>query len=449
MRFSRRGAAITLAASVALLAFASPASAAPPANDDFANAEVVPAIGAAGLAGTTVEATSEAGEPAGIPTNPLNTVWYAWTPNTTEQVTIHTCGPSGGDTTLYAYTGAAVNALALVAFGENAGTFCAPFSANGSVVTFNATAGTTYRIRVDGFQAETPAFEITMRRRGDEFRDAIAIGPDGISAFPGTTVNRTGETGEPDSIQPGQPLNTQWYRWTPDASGPAVVNTCGPTTGDSVLHVFTGTSVNALTQVAANDDAGTACAPYGSLGSRVTFSATAGTIYRIRVDGFNTATPAFELTIRPPGPQGPEGPVGPEGPEGPQGTQGPEGPAGPAGTTGPSGPAGPQGAPGPQGPQGPAGAGLTGAKIKCKVIERGDSFKVRCKLVLPKARANRELRAKLTRGGEVYARSERVVDRKRVKLALVPTQKVEPGRYRVVIREPGGGALRLVLRIAD
>ena len=68
-----------------------------------------------------------------------------------------------------------------------------------------------------------------------------------------------------------------WYRWTAPASGLVTLSTEG-STFDTLLAVYTGNQLNALTQVAANDNNGT------SLRSLVQFTATAGTTYHIAVD---------------------------------------------------------------------------------------------------------------------------------------------------------------------
>ena len=53
---------------------------------------------------------------------------------------------------------------------------------------------------------------------------------------------------------------------------------------DTILAVYRGTSLTGLTAVAGNDDFG------GALTSRVTFSAVAGTTYRIAVAGYRNPT---------------------------------------------------------------------------------------------------------------------------------------------------------------
>jgi dipeptidyl aminopeptidase/acylaminoacyl peptidase len=65
-------------------------------------------------------------------------------------------------------------------------------------------------------------------------------------------------------------------------SGKVSFDTAGSTI-DTVMAVYTGTGVSALTAVAANDDADHAA---GVTTSRVTFEAAAGTVYYIAIDGW-------------------------------------------------------------------------------------------------------------------------------------------------------------------
>src|SRR5262249_36492299 len=67
---------------------------------------------------------------------------------------------------------------------------------------------------------------------------------------------------------------------------------------DTLLGVYTGTSVSALTLVTANDQDPTD--PLGGDTSRVKFDAVSEAVYAIAVDGFNGASGAIVLTITPP-----------------------------------------------------------------------------------------------------------------------------------------------------
>src|SRR5205814_7267214 len=95
-----------------------------------------------------------------------------------------------------------------------------------------------------------------------------------------SNVGATTETGEPYH---GGNIGgkTVWWTWTAPSAGSVTINTSG-SSFDTLLGVYTGTSVSGLTTVVSNDDIGG-----GVLQSRVTFNAVVGTTYRIAVDGYN------------------------------------------------------------------------------------------------------------------------------------------------------------------
>ncbi|MHB8651507.1 MAG: metallophosphoesterase family protein, partial [Gaiellaceae bacterium] len=72
-----------------------------------------------------------------------------------------------------------------------------------------------------------------------------------------------------------------WYRWTAPAAGTATFSTSG-SGFDTLLGVYTGSSVSALTLVGSNDDVSST-----DRTSAVTFPASAGITYMITVDGYN------------------------------------------------------------------------------------------------------------------------------------------------------------------
>jgi hypothetical protein len=96
----------------------------------------------------------------------------------------------------------------------------------------------------------------------------------------GTNVSATKESGEPDHASNGG-TRSVWYQWQAPNTGTAEFTTVG-SLFDTVLGVYTGTAVNSLTTIGTNDDV-----QAGTTTSKVTFQATAGTIYRIAVGGFN------------------------------------------------------------------------------------------------------------------------------------------------------------------
>jgi hypothetical protein len=104
----------------------------------------------------------------------------------------------------------------------------------------------------------------------------------------GTNKDATKEAGEPAHAGKTGGASV-WYRWTAPASGKATVSTCD-SDFDTLLGVYTGGAVNALTEVAANDDA---C----GLRSSVSFQAVQGATYRIAIDGLNAVIGTFELLV--------------------------------------------------------------------------------------------------------------------------------------------------------
>jgi alpha-tubulin suppressor-like RCC1 family protein len=123
----------------------------------------------------------------------------------------------------------------------------------------------------------------------DGFAAALPVAGANASVF-GTTVGATGETGEPNHAGNSGALNSVWCTWTAPATGTVTIDTTG-SSFNTTLGVYTGTSVAGLSQVAANDNIGP-----GNSQSRVSFAATAGTVYRIAIDGVS-ATGAYVLNI--------------------------------------------------------------------------------------------------------------------------------------------------------
>jgi hypothetical protein len=106
----------------------------------------------------------------------------------------------------------------------------------------------------------------------------------------GTNDQATKEAGEPNHA--GEPGGASiWYAWTAPAAGRTTVSTCASESVDTVLAVYTGASVNALSVVDANDNA---CGRQ----STVSFTAVAGTTYRIAIDGVAGDTGPVEVDLR-------------------------------------------------------------------------------------------------------------------------------------------------------
>jgi uncharacterized delta-60 repeat protein/uncharacterized repeat protein (TIGR01451 family) len=131
------------------LSIAATSAWAQPANDSFATAEVI--ANPSGFAvGTTIAATLEAGEPSILGNAGGQSIWYAWTAPADQTITFNTVG-STFDTLLAAYTGTNVEALVLMQANDNTP------GGHQSSITFDAVAGTTYYVAVDGYNAGSGA----------------------------------------------------------------------------------------------------------------------------------------------------------------------------------------------------------------------------------------------------------------------------------------------------
>jgi hypothetical protein len=126
----------------------------------------------------------------------------------------------------------------------------------------------------------------------DNFTNAtLLVTTTNISVL-GTNLLATKEVGEPKhaGVTGGHSL---WWKWTAPANGSVVINTDN-STFNTVLGVYTGTSVSNLTQIAADDDENTA---RGQLTSQVHFLVTTGTEYEIAVDGKAGASGIVQLNL--------------------------------------------------------------------------------------------------------------------------------------------------------
>lgn len=120
---------------------------------------------------------------------------------------------------------------------------------------------------------------------------AAAQGLSGSSAsVSGANVNATEETGEPNHAG-NAGGHSVWYFWTAPSSRTVTVDTVG-SSFNTLLAVYTGSSVSSLTTVASNDDISSTINQ-----SRVAFAPVAGTTYRIAVDGKSGATGNIVFTL--------------------------------------------------------------------------------------------------------------------------------------------------------
>lgn len=125
----------------------------------------------------------------------------------------------------------------------------------------------------------------------DNFAAATEIAGSYATSDDVSLLNYTAEAGEP-GLNYGDPGagKTAWWKWVATEDGFCTVDTLTValefSIRDSLVGVYTGTQVNALTTVALNDDHWTNLNGASHRGGSCTFYATKNTTYHIAVDGY-------------------------------------------------------------------------------------------------------------------------------------------------------------------
>src|SRR5205085_476010 len=96
----------------------------------------------------------------------------------------------------------------------------------------------------------------------------------------GSNRGATAEPGEPSNGFAA--TNSVWYRWTSPTNGPVTFSTEG-SSFDTILCVYTGSSVTSLSAVGCDDNSAS------NNTSRISFDAASGVTYRVSVRGANNA----------------------------------------------------------------------------------------------------------------------------------------------------------------
>lgn len=257
-----------------------------PSNDNFANATVITALPFSDSVDIT-DATIETGERApscAFDSSSHRTVWYAFTPTATGQVSISVNAPFS--TVVAVDTGVSPGVLGEV--------ICrSPF---GGISTFVAQAGTTYYFQVDGMFGGSGFLDFRLDAieslSNDNFADATSIPalPFSDTADLTSASLEAGEPTTPSCARPFGPLTSSvWYRFTPAQTGSISGNAFSGFS--SVVAAYTGTSVASLTEVGC-----------GVFGNRSTFRAVANTTYYFQVGGLfgQSGSLEFRLDVTPP-----------------------------------------------------------------------------------------------------------------------------------------------------
>jgi RHS repeat-associated protein len=142
-------------------------------------------------------------------------------------------------------------------------------------------------IRASSFKV-TEYSTSTSPPASDNFSGSLAL-PGASGNLVDTNTGATKEVGEPDHGGDAGGKSV-WWHWVATGNGTMTIDTLG-SDFDTMLGVYTGSSVNALTTIAENDDA----VPGSVSASAVSFSAVSGQTYHVYVDGYDGDSGSINL----------------------------------------------------------------------------------------------------------------------------------------------------------
>jgi len=298
-----------------------PGGAGGPANDACGNATTLSAYGSSAFntAGATTDGPTETLCNGSGSAQVYNDIWYTYTACVTGSHTLSTCG-ANFDTRIAVYPAACPGATLNTAIACNDDSALCGTNSLQSSVSFNATSGTTYRIRLGAFTNNTTvgggvgSGNLVLAgptcgpadANGNLCANAVVIS--GYGAFPVTTTGAStdgpAEAGICNFFNHPQLDNDVWRRWTSCVAGAVTFSTCNAANFDTELALYGGTCPSATGSVLACNDDAAGCAANSS---SMTFTVAANTTYLIRVGGWNGASGTATLTLSgpacpPPGP---------------------------------------------------------------------------------------------------------------------------------------------------
>ena len=225
-------------------------------NDDFSGALLLdPVLGS--VSGDNIGAGKQPGEPDHAGNAGGASVWFQYqAPANVRGQLVLTTEFSDIDTLLAVYTGDSISSLVEIAANDDQ----APGSGLSSL-SFAITPGENYFIALDGAArggaaAETGFYQLNftqdLQLANDDFRDAVELtGSQGsVTQTVLFSANPTREMGEP--AHGGGLGGSTWYRWVAPASGVYRFTVGSGVSGQPVVAVYLGDTVESLIEVAAN-----------------------------------------------------------------------------------------------------------------------------------------------------------------------------------------------------
>ncbi len=242
-----------------------------PSNDDCMNAIDVHA--GVPYLGSTEGATGE--DTSGCSSSDDKDIWHIFTPAQSGLVVISLRG-SSFDTTLAIYD--QCGGTELICNDDSEGT-------TQSQITISVDAGTSYLIRIAGYNHRMGDYTLTINYISSPENDDCANAIEVVAGFPyfGSNIGATGESTSNCSSSDDKDV---WHIFTPTQSGIATISLIG-SSFDTILAVYdqcSGTELNC------NDNAGDAQ-------SEIVMQLEAGTPYLLRIAGDNHQTGDYILNI--------------------------------------------------------------------------------------------------------------------------------------------------------
>ena len=254
-----------------------------PANDDFSNRTVLTGKNLM-VTGSNVGASQESGEPNPTGAAAGQSVWWSWT------------APANGILQIYAwasfyplieiYTGSTLSSLTIITYDFGS-------------TTFQVTAGTTYQIKLDGYQYDYPtsgtiefSFNFIPAPPNDDFANRTVLNGSNVSTN-GNNSAASWEDGEPYDTYyyDDYGYKSVWFSWTAPSPGLYTVSVSSGSVSYPILAVYTGTQLSTLSTVTdiVGDDR---CAAD-------TINAATGQTYQIEIDDNDGNGGNYSLRIAP------------------------------------------------------------------------------------------------------------------------------------------------------
>ncbi|HYE62964.1 MAG TPA: hypothetical protein VD997_13290 [Phycisphaerales bacterium] len=249
--------------------------------------------------GSNTTANNEGGTSCGFQTG--KDVWFSFTPTCSDVYEFTTCG-SSFDPVLSLHSacpGTTANQLACNDDDFNA--HCASGNIRDSWFSAALTAGTTYYVRLSGYNGASGTWGMEVRRSvpNDNCASATPVA-DGVYTYNSCGATTDGPS-EPENCNFFSDPNISsdlWYRYTATVDGVATAALCGSSYDTDLAVYGASCPVAGGSVLTCNDDDGSVnCTTSSGLHSWTQWNVTAGQEYLIRVGGYAGSTGAGVLTL--------------------------------------------------------------------------------------------------------------------------------------------------------